>query len=176
MRALPTLRFRQENTILQMQDLVFAMRFWFLIAESDIIWLNGVVLVPANKEELYNLRHAQARNIIERIFGVLKARWAILTRAPQYDMDLQARIPPGLAAMHNFIMTHDPTDIEAYLDDPDLIDPQPGAAGDVGVLAEGYVNRTERERATATRDSIAQAMWNQYQQYLCEHPEITMDD
>jgi hypothetical protein len=31
-----------------------------------------LLLSPENKEELINLRHAQARNIIEQIFGVLK--------------------------------------------------------------------------------------------------------
>jgi hypothetical protein len=121
---------------------------------------------PANKEELYNLRHAQARNVIEHLFGVLKRCWAILTRAPQYDMSIQARVPPGLAALRNFIMTHNPADIKEYLTDPNLVDPQPGTQG---ILAEGYVERAERECATEARDDIAQAMWDQYQQYLREH-------
>ncbi|KAF4616740.1 hypothetical protein D9613_008850 [Agrocybe pediades] len=62
---------------------------------------------PANPQELFNLRHAQARNIIERIFGVLKKRWDILNRPPQFSMDIQAKIPPALAAVHNFIMEID---------------------------------------------------------------------
>ena len=33
----------------------------------------------ANHEELFNLRHASARNVVERVFGVLKKRWGILT-------------------------------------------------------------------------------------------------
>ncbi len=33
---------------------------------------------PANKEELFNLRHAQLRNVVERVFGVFKQRFAIL--------------------------------------------------------------------------------------------------
>ncbi|CAA0831884.1 Unknown protein, partial [Striga hermonthica] len=33
---------------------------------------------PQNFRELYNLRHAKARNAIERAFGILKMRWAIL--------------------------------------------------------------------------------------------------
>jgi hypothetical protein len=28
-----------------------------------------------NAQELYNLRHASARNVVERIFGVLKERF-----------------------------------------------------------------------------------------------------
>ena len=33
---------------------------------------------PQNKEELFNLRHAQLRNIVERIFGILKRHFRIL--------------------------------------------------------------------------------------------------
>ena len=38
---------------------------------------------PANKEELYNLRHASARNVVEHIFwSSLKGRFQILLLAP----------------------------------------------------------------------------------------------
>src|SRR5215471_13726721 len=33
---------------------------------------------PRNEKELYNLRHASLRNVIERIFGVSKKRFKIL--------------------------------------------------------------------------------------------------
>jgi hypothetical protein len=33
---------------------------------------------PANREELYNLRHSSARNAVERIFGILKQRYVVL--------------------------------------------------------------------------------------------------
>ena len=52
---------------------------------------------PQNAEELFNLRHASARNVIERIFGVLKWRFRILVYPPQFDMEIQARLPPALA-------------------------------------------------------------------------------
>lgn len=65
----------------------------------------------ANKEELFKLQLAQACNIVEHIFGVLKKWWDILNQAPQYDMVIQAGIPPGLGAVHNFIVDHDNTDI-----------------------------------------------------------------
>lgn len=89
---------------------------------------------PSNKEELFNLRHAQARNVIEHIFGVLKKRWNILNQAPQYDIDIQAQIPAGLAAVHNFIMDNDNTDIHHYLQQLDPIEqePQPTNTGGPG--------------------------------------------
>uniref|UniRef100_I1NZY2 DDE Tnp4 domain-containing protein n=1 Tax=Oryza glaberrima TaxID=4538 RepID=I1NZY2_ORYGL len=33
---------------------------------------------PCSAEEYFNMRHTSARNIIERSFGRLKGRWAIL--------------------------------------------------------------------------------------------------
>jgi hypothetical protein len=41
---------------------------------------------PSNTKELFNLRHAKARNLIERItFGLLKMRWAILRSNSYFD-------------------------------------------------------------------------------------------
>jgi DDE superfamily endonuclease len=62
---------------------------------------------PHNKDELFNLRHASARNIIECIFGVLKHRFHTLHIAPEYNLDIQAQIPTALCAIHNFITEHD---------------------------------------------------------------------
>ena len=54
--------------------------------------------------------------MIERIFGVLKRRFRILVCPPEYSMEIQARIPPALCALHNFICRADPTDIDDYSD------------------------------------------------------------
>ena len=48
---------------------------------------------PANREELFNLRHASARNVIERIFSVIKRRFHILLLPPKYSIEVQAFIP-----------------------------------------------------------------------------------
>lgn len=126
---------------------------------------------PENREELFNLRHASARNVVERVFGVLKKRWAILVRPPQFDMLIQAQVPPGLAATHNFIMDHDPNDIDNYLSGAaEDLDPNPGQPqeNEFGVLTERAVTRAEKNRATRSRDEIAQAMWDDYQHILQE--------
>src|SRR5215510_10885191 len=78
-----------------------------------LIWFNR----PQNKEELFNLRHASARNVIKRIFGVTKNRFRILEQPPRYAMSVQVRIPPALCALHNFIVRHDPDDAEIDLDE-----------------------------------------------------------
>ena len=63
---------------------------------------------PCNKEDLFNLQHASAQNVIECIFGVLKHKFCILCMATEYDMSLQAQIPVALATVHNFIQEHEP--------------------------------------------------------------------
>ena len=56
-------------------------------------------------------------------------------------MDKQARLPPALAALHNFIRKHDPDDIADF--DDNIDNPEPGtcverpAAADEGELSAG---------------------------------------
>ncbi len=81
-------------------------------------------------------------------------------------MDIQAQIPPALAALHNFIWEWDPEEIRVYGDDklPDFqVYPHPEH---VGELAIGPVTSHERVQANERRDKIVSDMWEQYQHYL----------
>jgi hypothetical protein len=118
---------------------------------------------PMNADELFNLRHASARNVIERIFGVLKRRFRILVYPAEIHMDYQARIPAALAAIHNFIRMHDPDDLEDFAESEDL---ERGFVA--GELAEGQTRPAEKRRSNARQDGIAAAMWAQYQAELQE--------
>lgn len=83
-------------------------------------------------------------------------------------MGVQARLPPALAALHNFIRIHDPGEIDDMLpsDDNDN-DITNGIRANVsGELATELPRRAERDRANERRDNIAQAMWTQYQDEL----------
>lgn len=44
---------------------------------------------PQNYKELYNLRHARARNVVERTFGLLKKKWAILRSCSFFSIEVQ---------------------------------------------------------------------------------------
>ena len=101
-----------------------------------------------------------AQNVVERIFGVLKRRFHISICPPEVNINLQARLPPALVAIHNFIWNHDPQDID---DVEVLADLDPGAR--TGELADGITRAAEREWANRRRDDIAQQMWVQYQAY-----------
>ncbi|CAK5262644.1 unnamed protein product [Mycena citricolor] len=89
-------------------------------------------------------------------------------------MKIQACIPAALAAIHNFILKHNPQD-----NIPDLAtsDQSPGQSVDSERVAELRLEgelATERQTleesaAGATlQDCIADAMWEQYQQILVE--------
>jgi hypothetical protein len=121
---------------------------------------------PQNKEELFNLRHAQARNVIERIFGVLKKRFRILLIGPEYDMTIQAQIPAALCALHNFIRIHDPQEEELAGEEyPN----QGGHTGDGFVRQASNVEDNNPNGAVARRrNEIALSMWNSYQAILRE--------
>jgi hypothetical protein len=135
----------------------------FLIIKIEIL-INSHCR-PANKEELFNLRHAQARNVIERIFGVLKRRFRILLIGPEYSVKFQAKIPSALCAIHNFIHRHDPKEGELPGGDPEHSNVGSNA-GDEGVQQMNYAEHGVPEEVTARRDRIAQAMWESYQRIL----------
>lgn len=54
-------------------------------------------------KELFNLRHSSARNVIERTFGLLKMRWAILRSNSYFDLKNQIRIIHACCKLHNFV-------------------------------------------------------------------------
>lgn len=140
------------------------------VSSSVIICLQTLIPVrPANAKELFNLRHAKLRNVIERIFGVSKRRFRLMNVAPEYDMQTQAKIPCALAALHNFIRVNDPDDLcginfadeEAVAATVQELDGDGRVDFDAEELG-GYVSNEERQRANAWRDGIAQEMWDEY--------------
>lgn len=92
--------------------------------------------------------------MVERIFGVLKRRFRILLVAPEYDMDIQARIPPALCALHNFIRRHDPSDINDYIDNDNPTHIRANDPG-IGTLALDALTAAERQSADNRREEIA---------------------
>ncbi|CAL2227870.1 unnamed protein product [Prunus armeniaca] len=58
---------------------------------------------PENATELFNLRHASLRNVIERIFGIFKSRFTIFKYAPPFPYETQAELVLAYAGLHNFL-------------------------------------------------------------------------
>ena len=62
---------------------------------------------PQTHQELFNLRHAQAQNVIEQVFGVVKKCFNLPQAAPEYSED---KFVSSVGALQNFIHVHDPSD------------------------------------------------------------------
>ena len=59
--------------------------------------------MPTTHEEFFNIKHFVARNVIERCFGVLKLRWAILRSARFYPVKIQCKLILACCLLHNLI-------------------------------------------------------------------------
>ncbi|TYK05758.1 putative nuclease HARBI1 [Cucumis melo var. makuwa] len=73
---------------------------------------------PKWPKELFNMRHSYARNVIERAFGSLKDRWAILRGRSYYPVDIQCKIITACCLLHTLI--HREMDSEATFEEPHL--------------------------------------------------------
>ena len=119
-------------------------------------------LVPLNAQELFNLRHSSARNVIERLFGVTKKRFPILNDMPSYDITTQIDLIMCCFMLHNFIRRYEPLEDEFYVvDEVDNDDDD-----DVN-------NALENDAAMSTfRDALAASMWADYQVYVANHQTV----
>ncbi|GAV89599.1 DDE_4 domain-containing protein, partial [Cephalotus follicularis] len=68
---------------------------------------------PTIPQEFFNMKHSSTRNVIERCFGILKMRWAILRFKSYYPVKTQCRIISACCLLHNYIrreMAFDPVE------------------------------------------------------------------
>jgi hypothetical protein len=113
----------------------------------------------ANYKELFNHRHAQLRNHIERAFGVLKKRFPILKVGTFHPIENQIKIPAAAIVFHNIIRGQNGD--ERWLDhQPNYISPS-----DFVELPDGdnnYPNEVESTDGSNLRDQIALQIWAAY--------------
>lgn len=103
----------------------------------------------------------------------MKKKWGILTQPPHFDMSFQVKVPPALAALHNFVMEYDPGDLDDWLDHDSstAFDPNPGDIESFGELSQNAVTPPERTRSMNRRDLIAHTMWSDYLEELRKRGE-----
>lgn len=133
-------------------------------------------ITPQNERELYNKRHSQARNVIERTFGVLKNRFAILKTATQYCYKDQVSIVVACCVMHNYIRKANESDgyeEDVTLDNEEVAnfiasespnectDPNEDCNFGTPQPLPLYTQR-QRDDWHSFRDNIAKRLWNDY--------------
>jgi hypothetical protein len=129
---------------------------------------------PQNYCELFNLRHSQLRNVVERIFGAAKWRFPILKHGSEYSPAVQASLIVAYLLVHNFVHIHDSEDVDPemqrYMDELNTSDTSPsvsdGAIDDGDEEDEeadwGALTSEDRNSAEEQQDQIAKAMWQDY--------------
>ncbi|KAL9281555.1 putative harbinger transposase-derived nuclease domain-containing protein [Arabidopsis thaliana] len=115
---------------------------------------------PKTQNELFNLRHASLRNVIERIFGIFKSRFLIFKSAPPYPFKTQTELVLACAGLHNFLRQECRSDEfppETSINEENSDDNEENnyeENGDVGILES-----QQREYANNWRDTISHNMW-----------------
>jgi hypothetical protein len=100
----------------------------------------------------------------------LKKRFRILLLAPEYGLNVQARIPAALCAIHNFIATYDPSEASLPENAPSYdYDNYHHHVNFAGVEPE------QDHDASVHRDQIAEMMWQSYQRVCAERAEVGSD-
>ncbi|CAL8178212.1 unnamed protein product [Prunus armeniaca] len=115
---------------------------------------------PETATELFNLRHASLRNVIERIFGIFKSRFTIFKLAPPFPYRTQAELVLACSGLHNFLRRECRSDefpIEPE-NESSSSSPLLGNEGD-NVEQVFETQEQQRENANEWRVGIASDMW-----------------
>ena len=115
---------------------------------------------------MFNLRHASARNCIERTLGILKSRFPILKSASGYSFKVSAELFTALCCLHNFIR-HDGLTVKEFK--PSLLPAtqriqrlREEIQAREPILSHGQKKKTGENM----RDKIAEDMWRSYQNIM----------
>ena len=114
---------------------------------------------PRNEKELFNLRHASLRNVVERIFSILKSRFLILKIVPPFPYATQAEVVLACAAVHNFLRKECRSDeFPVELDDESSLSP-PLSVSEGDLDQDFQTQEQQRNIANEWRYNIALDMW-----------------
>ena len=141
-----------------MVDCGFANRLNFLAPFRGVRYhlqdFHGHGRHPENANELFNLRHASLRNVVERLFGIFKSRFTIFKTAPPFPYSTQAELVLACAELHNFLRMECRSN-EFPIEDENSSDDEEEAV-------EEFFGTQEQQRNIANewRNTIATNIWN----------------
>ena len=136
-------------------------------------------LRPETPEELYNLRHSQARIMVEKAIGRHKNTFRIHTSRQSYPIKAQVKILYATAGLMNWIIDYgskttfsaDERLVPSQQEHPDILadDQQRGFSAD-------EVEGGERGKMAILRRKISFDMWQQYRAYLERREDAGKED
>ncbi|KAG5220510.1 transposase [Salix suchowensis] len=115
---------------------------------GDAGFLHVMHCCPHDYKELFNLHHAQAQNVVECIFGIVKWQFQLINTAPEYSLKKQAKMDLDGATLE---------DLNNYCQQSHTL-----TTDDYST----HISHEEHDQANDFQDRIAKEMWEQYQQYL----------
>ncbi|KAI0501437.1 hypothetical protein KFK09_016382 [Dendrobium nobile] len=114
-----------------------------------------------NQQELFNHRHAQLRNVVERTFGIWKEHFQVLSHMKKFPVTVQADLVIACAVLHNFIGRYHGHDMYFNMSQTEMT--HDGEHGNVEMLDDDpnlHTTIGERIQGEAIRHVIANDMWN----------------
>ncbi|XP_057450806.1 protein ANTAGONIST OF LIKE HETEROCHROMATIN PROTEIN 1-like isoform X1 [Lotus japonicus] len=118
---------------------------------------------PQGPKELFNYIHSSLRNVIERCFGVLKARFPILKFMLPYALKRQKYIPLACCVLHNFIkmeMQDDPLFTQYADENVQLEDEAANGNNNTEEHVPPQVTTASFRQMATFRDRLAQRLWD----------------
>lgn len=119
---------------------------------------------PENAKELFNLRHAALRQVVDRSIGALRKRFRCIRSMPNFSIRHQIRLVFAITAIHNFVRAHrhaaEEDDVWEELEETD--DEEADPTEDLPEWDQTFY--TTSEAMNAKRDQMAEDMWSRYQQ------------
>ncbi|XP_063945568.1 protein ALP1-like isoform X2 [Daucus carota subsp. sativus] len=112
---------------------------------------------PICAKEYFNMRHSTARNVVERAFGILKKRWAILRSPSFYPLKIQNRIILACCVLHNYIRAEMNSD-SCELD----FDMEGGTNMEYEVVEDNITSIGTSPEWTSFRDNLAETLFNEW--------------
>jgi hypothetical protein len=128
---------------------------------------------PQNSKELFNLRHASLRNVVERIFGMVKRKYQILRTPSEYSIETQTRIILACMALHNYVRSKEGPNADMYLEPESTATRRAREQVQPAIVyPEGVVGSKKMDKF---RDQLAERMWADYQRYITAPEESDQD-
>ena len=121
---------------------------------------------PSTPQELFNYRHSSLRMVIERCFGVLKARFPVLTGMHSFSISRQRLIVIACCALHNFICKYNRVDEMFHVWEGSFVRNSDANLAGAARVGSGGTEETFNSRAQQVmseyHDEITTAMWADY--------------